>query len=67
MSKSNVITNVIPDDIRCQDSLDNQLQAFLVAMKHILDTECRMMMDKDSYVDREKIIKLGYIKGLKPL
>ena len=67
MPKPNVVTIVVPDDIRCQDSLDNQLEAFLAAMKDILDTQCRMMMSKDSYVDREKVIKLGYIKGLKPL
>jgi len=59
------ITNVIPDDIRSQDSMDNQVQAFLVAMRDILDTQCRMMMDKDNYVERKKVEKLTLPKGWK--
>tara|TARA_R100000808_G_scaffold9358_1_gene25795 strand:+ start:1982 stop:2188 length:207 start_codon:yes stop_codon:yes gene_type:complete len=59
------VTNVIPDDIRCQDSMDNQVQAFLVAMRDILDTQCRMMMDKDNYVERKKVEKLTLPKGWK--
>ena len=64
MSKPSV-TNVIPDDIRSQDSMDNQVQAFLVAMRDILDTQCKMMMDKDNYVEREKVEKLTLPKGWK--
>ena len=59
------VTNVIPDDIRSQDSMDNQVQAFLVAMRDILDTQCRMMMDKDNYVERKKVEKLTLPKGWK--
>ena len=59
------ITNVIPDDIRSQDSMDNQVQAFLVAMRDILDTQCRRMMDKDNYVERKKVEKLTLPKGWK--
>lgn len=62
MSKPNIVLNVIPDDIRSQDNLDNQVQAFLVAMKDILDTQCRMMMNRDSYIEREVIEK---IKGVR--
>ena len=58
-------TNVIPDDIRSQDSMDNQVQAFLVAMRDILDTQCKMMMDKDNYVERERVEKLTLPKGWK--
>jgi hypothetical protein len=64
MSKPSV-TNVIPDDIRSQDSMDNQVQAFLVAMRDILDTQCKMMMDKDNYVERERVEKLTLPKGWK--
>ena len=64
MSKPSV-TNVIPDDIRSQDSMDNQVQAFLVAMKDILDTQCRMMMDKNSYVERRRIERIVLPKGFK--
>ena len=56
------INNVIPHDIVCEDSLDNQLQAFLVAMKDILDTQCRMMVDKDNYVEREKVEKIEGVR-----
>ena len=59
------VTNVIPDDIRSQDSMDNQVQAFLVAMRDILDTQYRMMMDKDNYVERKKVEKLTLPKGWK--
>ena len=61
MSINNAVTNVIPDDIRCQDSLDNQLQAFLAAMKDILETQC-LMIDKNSYVEREKIEKVKDVR-----
>ena len=64
MAKTSV-TNVIPDDIRSQDSMDNQVQAFLVAMRDILDTQCKMMMDKDNYVERERVEKLTLPKGWK--
>ena len=64
MSKPSV-TNVIPDDIRSQDSMDNQVQAFLVPMRDILDTQCKMMMDKDNYVERERVEKLTLPKGWK--
>lgn len=57
MSINNAVTNVIPDDIRCQDSLDNQLQAFLAAMKDILETQC-LMIDKNSYVERRRVKKI---------
>jgi hypothetical protein len=52
------INNVIPNDIVCEDSLENQMQAFLVAMKDILDTQCRMMVDKNSYVERRRVKKI---------
>ena len=61
MPKHNAITNVIPNDIRCQDSLDNQLQAFLVAIKDILGSQ-RMMVDKNSYVEREHIQKIEGVR-----
>ena len=56
------INNVIPNDIVCEDSLDNQMQAFLVAMKDILDTQCRMMVDKNNYVEREKVEKIKDVR-----
>tara|TARA_R110002020_G_scaffold452264_1_gene666643 strand:+ start:906 stop:1103 length:198 start_codon:yes stop_codon:yes gene_type:complete len=56
------IKNVIPNDIVCEDSLDNQVQAFLVAMKDILDTQCRMMVDKDNYVERERVEKIEGVR-----
>ena len=59
------ILNVLPNDITELDSIDNQTQAFLAAMKDILDTQCRMMMDKGSYVDREKIKQIVLPKGFK--
>ena len=62
MTKPTVVTNKIPDDIRCQDSLDNQLQAFLAAMKDILDTQCVMMMDKDNYVEQERIERVEGVR-----
>ena len=61
MSKPNVITNIIPDDIKCQDNLDNQLQAFLAAMKDILETQC-LMIDKDNYVEQEHIEKIEGVR-----
>ena len=54
MSKPSII-DVVPNDIAELDSIDNQTQAFLAAMKDILDTQCKMMMDKRSYVEREKV------------
>ena len=66
MSKSNAVINVIPDDIKCQDSLNNQVQAFLAAMKHILEAQCRMMVDKDNYVDKEKVDEMvEKVKGVR--
>ena len=59
------IINVIPNDIIRLDSIDNQTQAFLAAMKDILDAQCRMMMDKRSYVEREKIEQIVLPKGYK--
>jgi hypothetical protein len=56
------INNVIPDDIVCEDSLNNQMQAFLAAMKDILDTQCRMMVDKNNYVEREKVEKIKDVR-----
>ena len=56
------INNVLPNDVVCEDSLDNQLQAFLAAMKDILDTQCRMMVDKDNYVEREKVEKIEGVR-----
>ena len=64
MSKPSII-NVVPNDITELDSIENQTQAFLVAMKDILDTQCKMMMDKNSYVEREKIEQIGQPKGFK--
>ena len=64
MSKPSII-NVVPNDITELDSIDNQTQAFLVAMKDILDTQCKMMMDKNSYVEREKIEQIVLPKGFK--
>ena len=55
MSKPNAVINIIPDDIACQDDVSNQVQAFLAAMKDILNNQCRMMVDKDNYVDKEKV------------
>ena len=59
------ILNVVPNDITELDSIDNQTQAFLAAMKDILDTQCKMMMDKRSYVEREKIEQIVLPKGFK--
>ena len=56
------INNVIPNDIVCEDSLDNKMHAFLVAMKDILDTQCRMMVDKNNYVEREKVEKIKDVR-----
>ena len=56
------INNVLPNDVVCEDSLDNQMQAFLVAMKDILDTQCRMMVDKNNYVEREKVEKIEGVR-----
>jgi uncharacterized FlgJ-related protein len=64
MSKPSII-NVVPNDIAELDSIDNQTQAFLAAMKDILDTQCRMMMDRRSYVEREKIEQIVLPKGFK--
>ena len=65
MSKPNAVINIIPDDIACQDDVSNQVQAFLAAMKDILDTQCKMMMDKRSYVEREKVEQIVLPKGFK--
>lgn len=59
------VTLVLPEDVKDLDNLDNQVQAFLVAMKDILDTQCRMMMDKDNYVERERIERIVLPKGFK--
>ena len=64
MSKPSII-NVVPNDIAELDSIDNQTQAFLAAMKDILDTQCKMMMDKRSYVEREKVEQIVLPKGFK--
>ena len=64
MSKPSII-DVVPNDIAELDSIDNQTQAFLAAMKDILDTQCKMMMDKRSYVEREKIEQIVLPKGFK--
>tara|TARA_Y100001972_G_C7560251_1_gene281411 strand:+ start:528 stop:731 length:204 start_codon:yes stop_codon:yes gene_type:complete len=64
MAKPSVV-NVLPEDIIEQDSIENQTQAFLVAMKDILDTQCRMMMDKDNYVERRRIERIVLPKGFK--
>ena len=64
MAKPSVV-NVLPEEIVELDSIENQKQAFLVAMKDILNTQCRMMMDKDNYVERERVEKLTLPKGWK--
>ena len=64
MSKPSII-DVVPNDIAELDSIDNQTQAFLAAMKDILDTQCKMMMDKRSYVEREKVEQIVLPKGFK--
>ena len=64
MSKPSII-DVVPNDIAELDSIDNQTQAFLAAMKDILDTQCKMMMDKRSYVEREKVETIVLPKGFK--
>ena len=56
------INNVIPNDIVCEDSLENQMQAFLAAMRDILDTQCRMMVDKNSYVERRRVKKIRWAR-----
>jgi hypothetical protein len=56
------ILNVLPNDIT---ELDSKTQAFLAAMKDILDTQCKMMMDKRSYVEREKVEQIVLPKGFK--
>ena len=52
MSKPSIM-NVVPSDISKQDSIDNQTQAFLVAVDDILNNKCKMMTSKDSYLDRK--------------
>ena len=47
------IMNVVPSDISKQDSIDNQTQAFIVAVDDILNNKCKMMTSKDSYLDRK--------------
>ncbi len=64
MAKPSVV-DVLPEEIVELDSIDNQTQAFLVAMKDILDTQCRMMMDKNSYVERRRIERIVLPKGFK--
>tara|TARA_Y100001968_G_scaffold273537_1_gene266267 strand:+ start:163 stop:366 length:204 start_codon:yes stop_codon:yes gene_type:complete len=64
MAKPSVI-DVLPEEVVELDSIENQTQAFLVAMKDILDTQCRMMMDKDSYVERRRIERIVLPKGFK--
>ena len=64
MAKPSVV-DVLPEEIVELDSIDNQTQAFLVAMKDILDTQCRMMMDKNSYVERRRIKRIVLPKGFK--
>ena len=64
MAKPSVV-DVLPEEIVELDSIDNQTQAFLVAMKDILDTQCRMMMDKNSYVERRRIERIILPKGFK--
>jgi len=65
MSKPTAIIKQIPDDIRCQDSMDNQVQAFLVAMKDILNNQCVMMMDKKSYIEHKKVEQITLPEGYK--
>ena len=48
------IMNVVPNDISKQDSIDNQTQAFLVAVDDILNNKCKMMTSKNSYLDRKR-------------
>ena len=64
MAKPSVV-DVLPEEIVELDSIDNQTQAFLVAMKDILDTQCRMMMDKNSYVERRRVERIELPKGFK--
>jgi hypothetical protein len=64
MAKPSVV-DVLPKEIVELDSIDNQTQAFLVAMKDILNTQCRMMMDKNSYVERRRIERIVLPKGFK--
>ena len=64
MAKPSVI-DVLPEEVVELDSIENQTQAFLVAMKDILDTQCRMMMDKNSYVERRRVERIELPKGFK--
>ena len=64
MAKPSVI-DVLPEEVVELDSIQNQTQAFLVAMKDILDTQCRMMMDKNSYVERRRVERIELPKGFK--
>tara|TARA_R100000152_G_C6560047_1_gene31226 strand:+ start:287 stop:493 length:207 start_codon:yes stop_codon:yes gene_type:complete len=64
MAKPSVV-DVLPEEVVELDSIENQTQAFLVAMKDILDTQCRMMMDKDNYVERRRIERIVLPKGFK--
>ena len=64
MAKPSVI-DVLPEEVVDLDSIENQTQAFLVAMKDILDTQCRMMMDKNSYVERRRVERIELPKGFK--
>ena len=66
MSINNAVTNVIPDDIKCQDSLDNQLEAFIIALKEILDMKSGMFyIDKDNVVAKQRDDDVEKIKGVK--
>ncbi len=64
MAKPSVV-KVLPEEIVELDSIENQKQAFLVAMKDILNTQCRMMMDKDNYVEHKRIERIVLPKGFK--
>ena len=57
MSKPNAVINVIPEDIRCQDNPDNRMQAFLVALKEILDEGCkyRFFLDKNNVITKRRV------------
>ena len=70
MSNPKVVTNVIPEDIRCQDNQDNRMQAFLVALKEILDEGCkyRFFIDKNNVITKrraEEVEEVEKIEGVR--
>ena len=70
MSNPEVVTNVIPEDIRCQDNQDNRMQAFLVALKEILDEGCkyRIFIDKNNVIIKrpvEEVEEVEKIEGVR--